>query len=233
MRMLTEVEDRHWWYAERRHILRRLVAWLPSGKALDVGAAGGGNTRVLTSLGWDAVALEYTPEGAQVAASRGIPVLRGDATRLPVAGASLDLVIALDVLEHLEDDGAAAREIYRVLRPGGALVVTVPVDMRLWSAHDEAVGHVRRYTEAELVALLTGAGFQVVGRRSWMVLLRPLVALRRKASSGSDLDDPPWWLNRALGAAVSLDRLPGLGRLRGVSLVLWARRPVAHQDGNR
>lgn len=225
MEVLTRVEDRHWWYAERRRLLARVLRGLTPGRALDVGAAGGGNTRVLADLGWDALALEYTPTGAQVAARRGIPVVRGDATRLPVADAALDLVIALDVLEHLEDDAAAAGEIFRALRPGGRLVVTVPVDPRLWSAHDEAVGHVRRYTVPEVVDLLTAAGFRVVGHRSWMVLLRPVVALRRRSTTGSDLDEPPWWLNRALAAVVSLDRLPGLGRLPGVSLILWARRP--------
>lgn len=226
MEKLTAVEDRHWWYAERRRLLRRRLAPLTPGRALDVGAAGGGNTRGLRELGWDALALEYTEVGARVAARRGIPVVRADATRLPVADASLDLTIALDVLEHLEDDDAAAAELFRALRPGGWLVVTVPVDPRLWSAHDEAVGHVRRYTVPQIRALLEGAGFEIAGMRSWMVLLRPVVALRRRSTSGSDLDDPHWLVNRALAAVVSLDRLPGLGRLPGVSLILWARRPA-------
>jgi SAM-dependent methyltransferase len=221
---LTEVEDRHWWYAERRRLLRRRVARLRPGRALDVGAAGGGNTRVLRDLGWQALALEHSAPGAGTAAARGLPVLRGDATSLPLADRSLDLVTALDVLEHLTDDRAAVAELHRVLRPGGHLVVTVPVDPRLWSAHDEAVGHVRRYTVPGLRQLLQGAGFEITEVRSWMVVLRPLVALRRRRSTGSDLDDPPWWVNRVLGAAVSLDRLPGLGRLPGVSVLVCARR---------
>jgi SAM-dependent methyltransferase len=225
VRRLTEVEDRHWWYRERRHLLRQAIAGLTPGVALDVGAAGGGNTRVLQAQGWRASALEYGPEGAQVCAERGIPVLRGDATRLPLAPETLDLVVAFDVLEHLDDDKAAATGVFEALRPGGTFLVAVPVDMRLWSQHDVAVGHVRRYERAEMVALLEGAGFVVEDVRSWMVLLRPAVALRRRASSGSDLDDPPGWLNRSLHAVVALERWLPVGSLPGVSILVRARRP--------
>lgn len=227
VRKLTELEDRHWWYRERRHLLRREIARITPGTALDVGAAGGGNTRVLSRAGWRAVALEFGAEGAQVCAERGIPVLRGDATKLPVAPDSLDLVVAFDVLEHLEEDAAAAKGVFSALRPGGTFLVAVPCDMRLWSAHDVAVGHVRRYTRTSLLDLLTGAGFQIDDVRSWMVLLRPAVALRRRRSSGSDLDDPPVWLNAALGAVIAAERVLPVGRLPGVSLLVRARRPAA------
>src|SRR4051794_36753887 len=119
VRKLAELEDTHWWYAERRHLLAAAVRRLRPGTALDVGAGAGGNTRVLTRLGWRAVALEYGQEGAEVAAERGLPVVRGDATALPVRSSSVDLVVAFDVLEHLEDDGAAVAEIFRALMPGG------------------------------------------------------------------------------------------------------------------
>jgi SAM-dependent methyltransferase len=225
VRKLTELEDRHWWYRERRALLAQAIHGLRPGVALDVGAAGGGNTRVLRAAGWRAAALEYGEDGARVCAERGIPVLRGDATRLPLAPESLDLVVAYDVLEHIEDDATAAKEVFELLRPGGVFLVAVPCDPRLWSAHDEAVGHVRRYTRAALLSLLKGAGFTVDGVRSWMVLLRPAVAVRRRSSTGSDLDDPPAWLNAALGAVVAAERRLPLGGLPGVSLLVTARRP--------
>jgi SAM-dependent methyltransferase len=225
VRKLTELEDRHWWYRERRALLARAIHGLRPGVALDVGAAGGGNTRVLRAAGWRAAALEYGEDGARVCAERGIPVLRGDATRLPLAPESLDLVVAYDVLEHIEDDATAAKEVFELLRPGGVFLVAVPCDPRLWSAHDEAVGHVRRYTRAALLSLLKGAGFTVDGVRSWMVLLPPADAVRRRSSTGSDLDDPPAWLNAALGAVVAAERRLPLGGLPGVSLLVTARRP--------
>src|SRR5207344_2586845 len=161
VRKLTLLEDRHWWYRERRSLLARAVAGLIPGTALDIGAAGGGNTRVLKELAWQAVALEYGCEGAQVCAVRGIPVVRADATRLPIGPAGLDLVVAFDVLEHIEDDKAAVRGVFEALRPGGTFLIAVPADPALWSAHDEAVGHVRRYTRQTLHDLLAGSGFEV------------------------------------------------------------------------
>ena len=225
VRKLTELEDRHWWYRERRALVTRALRGRRPGTALDVGAAGGGNTRVLQAAGWQAAALEYGEEGARVCAERGIPVLRGDATRLPLAGESLDLVVAYDVLEHIEDDAAAAKGVFELLRPGGLFLVAVPCDMKLWSAHDVAVNHVRRYSRPELLSLLTGAGFEIDDVRSWMVLLRPAVQLRRRSSTGSDLDDPPRWLNAVLGAVVAAERWLPVGRLPGVSLLVTARRP--------
>jgi SAM-dependent methyltransferase len=225
VRKLTELEDRHWWYKERRALVARALRGRTPGTALDVGAAGGGNSRVLRAAGWQVAALEYGEEGARVCAERSLPVLRGDATKLPLAGGSLDLVVAYDVLEHIEDDAAAAKGVFELLRPGGTFLVAVPCDMKLWSAHDVAVDHVRRYERAELLQLLTGAGFEIEDVRSWMVLLRPAVRLRRRSSSGSDLDNPPGWLNTALGAVVAAERWLPVGKLPGVSLLVTARRP--------
>lgn len=226
IRKLVDLEQGHWWYRERRHLLRRRVRGLAPGLALDVGAAGGGNTRVLSALGWRVLALEFTTDGAQVARERGLEVVRADAQRLPIADRSLDLVTALDVLEHLPDDERAAAEVHRVLRPGGTLVAAVPVDQRLWSAHDVAVGHVRRYQPAEFLGLLRGAGLEIVEARSWMVLLRPAVALRRRRSTGSDLDEPHPLVNATLGGIVRLERHLPVGRAPGVSVFVTARRPA-------
>ena len=220
VRKLAALEDAHWWYRERRH----LRAMTP-GRALDVGAAGGGNTRVLRDLGWSAAALEYGEDGALVAAERGLPVMRADATLLPVADGALDLVVAFDVLEHLVDDDACAGDILRVLRPGGTFLVAVPCDPRLWSAHDEAVGHVRRYTRATLTALLRRNGFELESVTSWNVLLRPVVALRRRSSSGSDLEDLHPLVNLGLRAVITAERYLPVRRLPGVTLLVTARRP--------
>jgi SAM-dependent methyltransferase len=224
VRKLTLLEDTHWWYRERRVLLARELAGRAPGVALDIGAAGGGNTRVLVRHGWRAVALEYGPDGATVCAERGIPVLRGDATRLPALSESVDLVVAFDVLEHLDDDTGAVAEIVRVLRPGGTLLVSVPCDPRLWSEHDVAVGHVRRYTRPVLQELLLGGGLELEQLRSWMVLLRPAVAMRRRVSKGSDLNDVPGWLNRTLFTLVAAERRLPVGRLPGVSLLARCRK---------
>lgn len=180
---------------------------------------------MMRAAGWDCLALEYSETGALLAQGRGLTVVRGDATRIPVADAALGLVVAYDVLEHIEDDGAAVAEIFRCLLPGGLLLVAVPADMRLWSAHDEAVDHVRRYGRAELLALIEDAGFTNVSIRSWNVLLRPVVALRRKNATASDLDKPSRITNIGLRGIVVAERALPVGVMPGVTLLLSARKP--------
>jgi SAM-dependent methyltransferase len=225
VRKLAAVERRHWWYAERRTLVRRMADELPPGVlALDVGAAGGGNSEVLRDLGLHAVAVEYGEAGAEIARVRGLPVIRGDAQALPIADFAASAVVAFDVLEHLADDVAAVREMSRVLRPGGLLLVAVPADPRLWSQHDEAVGHLRRYTRQSLRAVLEHGELDIEGIRSWNVLLRPVVRLRRSRATGSDLGDPPVGANAVLRAIVATERVLPVGRLPGVSLIATARR---------
>jgi SAM-dependent methyltransferase len=231
IRKLAALEDTHWWYRERRALLarslRRLAAGgVAPGRALDIGAAGGGNTRVLRAHGWRPVALEYSLDGAAVCAERGIPVIRADARHLPVPSGGLGLVVAFDILEHIEEDHQAAAEIRRALRPGGTALIAVPADMRLWSAHDAAVGHVRRYDRAGLLALADKAGLAVDEIWSWNVLLRPAAAWRRRRSTGSDLDRLPGALNAALHAVVAAERYLPVRSLPGVSLMLRAHRPA-------
>ncbi|WP_329102927.1 class I SAM-dependent methyltransferase [Micromonospora sp. NBC_01699] len=250
IRKLAALEDSHWWYRERRALLARSLRRLaaagqgphragpggsaaPAGagpeaagdRALDIGAAGGGNTRVLRAHGWRPVALEYSAEGAQVAAERGLHVLRADARHLPLPSASLGLVVAFDILEHIDEDDLAAAEIRRTLRPGGTALIAVPCDMRLWSAHDVAVGHVRRYDRTSLVSVLERSGLVVDELWSWNVVLRPVAAWRRRKSTGSDLDNPPALVNLALRTIITAERHLPVKSLPGVSLMLRAHRP--------
>src|ERR1700761_528295 len=226
LRTLVQVEDRHWWYRERRTLLARELRRLPApGLALDIGAAGGGNTRVLRAFGWRPLALEYAPTAAQVARERGLDVLRADAREMPFRTGSMDLVTAFDVLEHIEEDYLAAAEITRVLRPGGTGLIAVPADMALWSAHDVAVGHVRRYTRETLRTVVSKGGLVIEDLWSWNVLLRPAVSLRRKSSTGSDLDDVNPVVNTALRAVITAERYLPVRSMPGVTLFLRARRP--------
>ncbi|MDQ6875312.1 MAG: class I SAM-dependent methyltransferase [Actinomycetota bacterium] len=225
---LALLEDRHWWYRERRWLLARELERLtgPPGVAVDIGAAGGGNTRVLREHGWRELVVEYGEEGARTAASRGLRTIRADGTALPLRAHSVDLLVAFDVLEHIDDDRAAAGEIARVLRPGGTLLVAVPCDMALWSAHDEAVGHFRRYDRNSLRHLIVGAGLAVEELRSWNVLLRPVVRLRRRGSTESDLTELHPVVNAGLTTIIRAERHLPVGGRKGVSLLLRARRPL-------
>ncbi|WP_188191011.1 class I SAM-dependent methyltransferase [Nonomuraea sp. SYSU D8015] len=224
IRRLIALEDTHWWYRERRAVLRNELRTLGRpGRALDIGAAGGGNTRVLVEAGWDATATDTSETAVALARKRGVPAVRADARALPFASGSVDLVTAFDVLEHIREDDLVAAEIARVLAPGGHALIAVPCDMSLWSAHDDAVGHVRRYHRDTLTVVVEKAGLRVDRIWSWNVLLRPLVARYRRRSQGSDLRKLPALVNAGLSAIVAAERYLPVQSLNGVTLFMRAR----------
>ena len=227
IRRSAALEERHWWYAGRRALVRRLVSPIPPGRALDVGCGGGGNTAVLRDLGWQVSGLEYSPVAAPLAARRGLPIVRGDARLLPFPDQSMDLVMSTDMWEHIDDDEAVANETARVLKSGGRALVAVPCSMKLWSGHDVALGHVRRYERDQLVSLMERAGLDVLDVMSWNVLLRPVARARRRrrVTSESEMEPVNPVLNAGLRLAVGAERLLPVSRLPGISLVARAVKP--------
>ena len=231
LRRSAALEERHWWYSGRRALVRRLMRGVPAGRAIDVGPGPGGNAAVLRDLGWDVTGVELTETGAELCARRGVPVVRGDATRLPMAARSVDLVMSTDVWEHIEDHETVASESFRVLRPGGRLLVAVPAGKDMWSGHDVALGHVRRYERQELLDLVERHGFVVHDIASWNVLLRPVAKLRRTSNEEipeegkSEMEEVAAPVNAGLRAAIAVESLLPVGRLPGLSLVVRAWRP--------
>jgi SAM-dependent methyltransferase len=122
---------------------------------------------------------DRSPAALELAASHGVPIACADAQAIPLADSSADLLSALDVLEHLDNDMLALNEFHRVLRPEGFLVVAVPAYRFLWSEHDEALMHRRRYVASELHIKLTCSGFRVL-KRSYAVFFAffPIVFYR-------------------------------------------------------
>ena len=143
-------------------------------------------------------------------------VIEGSVLEMPFAADSFELAASLDVIEHLEDDLAALRELRRVVAPGGALLVTVPAYQWLWSGHDEINHHHRRYTRSSLLAVAREAGWEPVRTTYFNSLLLPVaIALRildrfaRKTTESSlDLWVPPpalnWLLERPLALEAAL-----------------------------
>ncbi len=227
IRKLAALEHDHWWYRERRSILSRELRRLPtSGYALDIGTAAGGNTRVLRAHGWQVVALDYSETAVKICRRRDIDVLRADARKLPVKSNAFDLVLAMDVLEHIVEDDLVAAEIARVLKPGGIAMISVPCDMALWSAHDEATGHLRRYSRSTLAGLVEQGGLIIDRISGWNVLLRPIVKFRRRSATGSELTDMNSFVNSLLWFVVIAERYLPTTHLPGVSLILRATLPT-------
>ncbi len=236
------VRDRHWWFRGRRAVLERLIARLdpplpPGAPALDVGAGTGANVSVLERAGTRYVTLDASPRALALQGTGGagaVARVRGDAGRLPFADGQFELVLALDVLEHLDEDGAAILELGRVLRPGGALVIFVPALPLLWGLQDDVSQHRRRYLRGPLGALVAGGGLRVE-RLTYFntILFPPILAARlamrlwrpRRLASENEIGGPV--IQRLLGALFRAEA-PLLARWDlpvGVSLACVARRP--------
>ncbi len=175
------LEAEYWWFVGRRVILDRLLRHFVKrrGVAVDVGCGSGRNLEVLARHCDQVLGLDRAAAAVALAAERSFAVLRGDAHRLPLAAGSADLLTALDVLEHMDDDMQVLAEFSRVLRPGGHLLLAVPAYRFLWSEHDEALRHRRRYIASELHIKLTNSGFEVQ-KRSYAVFFAfvPIVLYR-------------------------------------------------------
>ena len=187
------LETEYWWFAGRRAIVAGLLADVPKANVpgglslLDIGCGTGANLPMLrTAAGEDGrvVAMDFSPLALAFAQghpeSSGVQLLQGDALHLPFRNASFDRLTMLDVLEHLSDDTRALCEVRRVLKPGGALVFSVPAYQHLWSAHDEALHHFRRYEYRGLRELLKESGFEVYRLSFAMSLMPPAAWLWRR-----------------------------------------------------
>jgi len=163
---LYKVEKEHWFYSGKRIIVREWLKKLgfltPQHILLDVGAGTGLFAEEMSqhlkviALDPDTNALGFLRQRRKTFTSAG------SAETLPLAGNSVHVLTALDVVEHLDDDKAALREFTRVVRPGGLIVLTVPAFMSLWSEWDEALHHRRRYRLAQLASAWQGLNLEVV-----------------------------------------------------------------------
>jgi SAM-dependent methyltransferase len=234
---MAAVEDRHWWFVARRMIIERVIAGriLPSGaNILEAGCGTGGNLAMLASHG-HVHGTEMNQEAMGLAASRGIGAIR--AGQLPdnigFGTQCFDLIVLLDVLEHIDDDLAVLRALRKRLNPNGWLVVTVPAYPILWSHHDEIHHHKRRYTLGSLCQAAHAAGCSVSYVSHFNFWLFPAIALVRLlrrwtvSTRAENLMLPPPWLNAALTGLLASERY-FLGHRRilpfGLSLVLVAQR---------
>lgn len=161
-----KVEGFHWWFAGRKKLLRSLLLSISRSfqePVLDIGCSVGSNLKILLSNKIHAIGIDYSLYTLSLAKSRlNLPLINGDLNQLPVQSKSVGLIIAMDILEHLEDDAKGMGELYRVLKKGGTLILTVPAFDFLWGIQDEVTGHKRRYTLKEITRKLRQEGFDIL-----------------------------------------------------------------------
>jgi SAM-dependent methyltransferase len=231
---MAEIDVDHWWFTARRRIIDKIirsrVAPPVGARILEVGCGTGSNLALLQRFG-HVEAIEPDDSARALASLRGGIEVKGgllpDGVRLD--DGVYDLVAMLDVLEHIPDDRAALKTLRSKLRPGGALLLTVPAMPWLWSAHDEAHHHQRRYTRASLAEVVKESGYRIRYQSYFNTVLFPLIVLARglgKLTGKQDGDDamPPRAINAVFDALFSAESA-WLGRFTfpvGVSLVLVA-----------
>jgi len=236
--IMYEVEGSHWWFAGRRRIIESFLkpicqaTGLTRPRILDIGCGTGANLEMLSQFG-AAEGVDVSIDALEFCRQRGLQNVRqGEAEHLPYEDGSFDLVTALDVVEHLDDDVLGLKEMRRVLRPGGVALMFVPAFMFLWGVQDDVSHHRRRYTRATLQQAVRAAGFEIerftyanitflapilLGR-----LLMRATGLRPASENNLTIGVLNGMLGRILGAESSILRHMNLPL--GVSAICVARR---------
>lgn len=209
--IMFRIEQSHWWYTGRRKILANFVADIcrrvtdRRPRILDVGCGTGANLLMLSQYG-DAEGVDISNDALAFCRERGLDQVKlGAGEELPYDDGTFDLVTAFDVVEHMDDDLAGLREMRRVLRPGGRVLLFVPAFMFLWGVQDDVSNHRRRYRLPELKRVLEQAGFEVE-RTTYanITFFLPILLVRQlmrvtgiKAESENNINVPA--LNGVLG----------------------------------
>jgi SAM-dependent methyltransferase len=247
-RLHAELEGWHWWFAARREIAREVAARIlhPDAGAtvVDVGCGTGANIAAFAER-YTCVGIDPSEQGISCARERfpGVRFLCGSAPGdLGETAAEADLFLLMDVLEHVPDARKLLVEILAASKPGAHVLITVPADMSLWSQHDVAFGHYRRYDILLLRQLWEGLPITVRMVSYFNARLYPAIKAVRILSrwrggasgrSGTDLSRPPRVLNRVLRSVFAgeskrlvgcLDQDPPCGYRFGVSLLAVLRR---------
>jgi SAM-dependent methyltransferase len=235
----AKIEATHWWFLERRRLFASLIrkAEIPSGAVVvDVGTGTGANLRLLRDMGFTSVmGIDPSPDAAYWCSQKGLGIVRqGDIRALPLPDRSVDLVLATDVVEHVNEDGAALAEIHRVLRPGGIALITVPAFPSLWGLQDKRSHHYRRYRMGPFSRLLAKSGLTVERTFHFNYLLFVPIYLARRLikilglqlDSENEINNP--LINRLLRGVFRMDvaTAPYLRPPFGVSILALTRRPV-------
>ncbi len=231
------VESTHWWYAGKRALFKRLLRDRLSRAPLRILDTGCGTGAVAVDFGayGRVCACDRSRDALAFARTRGVTtIVASDAAEVPFAAECFDLVLAFDVIEHVDDDLRMLTDLMRVTRRGGAIAIHVPAWPSLWSHHDEVLEHKRRYTRRGLRALIEAAGLELeyLGWTSASIFL-PAVAMRllrrflASDESGQDLFALPGPLNASMYGVYRLEAevAARTGLPFGLSLAAIAARP--------
>ncbi len=178
-----EVETNHWWFVARQrivhHIIENKIHLAKGSRVLDVGC---GTGAVLASLSqqYDAYGTDTSPLAIEFCKRRNLDkVFQCTLDAFPYPDLKFDLILLLDVIEHIDDDKGIIRLASRFLNPGGSVLVTVPAYQFLWTRHDEINFHKRRYVKSGLRRVLEEAGLKLRLLSYFNTILFPVALVGR------------------------------------------------------
>jgi SAM-dependent methyltransferase len=197
------LEGFHWWFVGRRKLLEFLLSSVGIQKdslVIDIGCGVGSNLRHFRSMCSRLIGIDSEIYSLSLAKKRlsAVPLVNGDLTNLPFKASSIDLIIATDILEHLDEDKKGIKEIHRTLKWEGKAIFTVPAFEFLWGIQDIVGMHKRRYSKKELIRKVEMEGFKVL-RSSYFnfFLFPPILIMRRmihllglKVKSENEINSP-------------------------------------------
>ena len=214
----SKLEADHWWFVVRRDLFKRFIGKLglrQDADILDIGTSTGTNLRMLVDLKFNNIrGLDYSDHAIEFCRQKGLPaVTKGDICDMPFEANSMDLVVATDIVEHVEDDQKALDEIHRILKPGGHALLTVPMFMSLWGPQDDISLHQRRYRRTEFRNLIRSENFEIQKAFFFNFLLFLPIWLARlilnrfkqKIESENDINNP--FMNSVFKLIFKLDTL--------------------------
>lgn len=241
LELTGRAEATHFWFRGFRQFIAPLLERLAAGRSglrvIDCGCGTGSNLRLLAPHA-RAFGFDLTAGGSKTALAAGWPVVRADITAIPFAGEVFDIATAFDVLQCVPADAAAVREMARIVRPGGSIVLTLAALDVLRGDHSEAWHEVRRYTPASARHLVEQAGLRaeqisfafaltfplMLVVRASQRMLRPFRALR----ADTDIAVPPAPINAILSALLDVEAAIArrVEMPIGSSLIVVARKPA-------
>jgi SAM-dependent methyltransferase len=233
-----QFEQTHWWLLKRRELIIQWILKFPKDVSiLDIGCSSGALLTDLKDHGyWNVHGIDVSSNAVELARKYGHQSAQVmDGGNVTFEAETFDIVIASDCLEHIEDDKQALHQWHRILKPGGTLIIFVPAFMFLWSMHDVANHHRKRYSSSQLVSLAMSAGFKIERKGFWNFFLFPGIVLFRllqflmpgSSKKVYDLNQPPAFINSALGGIITVENrlLRHVNLPVGISTYVVARKP--------
>lgn len=228
---MVEMERSHWWFKGRREIIGKVLTPFlkPNIRMLDAGCGAGGNMEFMGKYG-TVFGIDISKEMVEYCRTVGLKVSHGSVCNIPFEDGDFDVVLCLDVLEHIADEQVVVKELKRVVKPGGILIFSVPAFTWLWGKHDVQNNHFRRYNFNQLESLLKKSGLYVERSTYFNCFLLPAVWFFRrmlpKKSLETDFEIGSGSLNQLLLSVLKLESfLLGFCNLPiGVSQVIISRK---------